>query len=597
MMDLIVSWLCSALAGAMEWVVETICKTFDYDISTFNETFDFAATAYDIILSTALPLALILAAWSIIVFFWKGADKASTTPVRTVINLIVAVGFIYFGNRIFDAILDFCQYPYNAIVNEDAVKWGVDLSKVFSVKGVLATRFAKVSSLVYLIMILIIGISLIKLLLEIVERYVVTFVLMYLSPLAAATLASSTTSGIYKKFFSMFVSQCILIFLNAWCLKMAVSGLSISSSDNDVIVCLLLVYAFLKISSRMDSYLNQLGLNSAITGGGIGAEILGAGAAMFNHGGNGGGGGGNGGGGIGSKILGAPKAVGTWTNRYDPLGAAYKAATDAAVGGVKGTSEAFRSGAVGNAKGFRSKAGAAGKGLWEGAKSGFRHSDNGISNIVENTNTRKQIANTKAGKAFDAGIDKINDAKNRIRDENTHPELNPILTKIPDAPHIAPPKAGYTHREEDNAIAMLQPTDKTLAEVSGSESRANSIFKQAQKENYFNENWTDSRSVSSVMEGLGLDKHSKEVADCIQAGYGRDGAQNIDFSLTSKGIHAQYDINGYRHKTDVVDSAQFKKLSKQEQAGFEKSNGSNYYVRSTKTQFEKPQPADTEKNN
>lgn len=596
MMDLIVSWLCSAIAEAMEWVIETLCSAFGYDISTFNKTFNFAATAYDVILNVALPLALLLAAWSLIMFFWKGADKAPSTPIRTVINLVVAIAFIYYGNNLFEAILDFCQYPYDALLGKDAATWGVPIKGIFSKTGFVANAFAGVSSLVYLIMLLMIGISFIKLLLEIVERYVVTFVLMYLSPLAAATLASSTTSGIYKKFFTMFVSQCVLIFLNAWCLKMAVSGLSLSSSDNPVIISLLLCFAFLKVAARMDSYLNQIGLNSAITGGGMGAEIMGAGAAMFNRGGNGGGGG-TGAGGAGSKILGASKSVGTWTNRYAPLGAACKAATDAAVGGVKGTSEAFRSGAVGNAKGFRSKAGAAGKGLWEGVKSGLRHSDNGFSNIVENTNTREQIANTKAGKAFDAGIDKVNDAKNRIRDENTHPELNPILTKIPDAPHIAPPKAGYTHREEDNAIAMLQPTDKTLAEVSGSESRANSIFKQAQKENYFNENWTDSRSVSSVMEGLGLDKHSKEVADCIQAGYGRDGAQNIDFSLTSKGIHAQYDINGYRHKTDVVDSAQFKKLSKQEQAGFEKSNGSNYYVRSTKTQFEKPQPADTEKNN
>lgn len=495
MMDLIVSWLCSAIAEAMEWVIETLCSAFGYDISTFNKTFNFAATAYDVILNVALPLALLLAAWSLIMFFWKGADKAPSTPIQTVINLVVAIAFIYYGNNLFEAILDFCQYPYDALLGKDAATWGVPINGIFSKTGFVANAFAGVSSLVYLIMLLMIGISFIKLLLEIVERYVVTFVLMYLSPLAAATLASSTTSGIYKKFFTMFVSQCVLIFLNAWCLKMAVSGLSLSSSDNPVIISLLLCFAFLKVAARMDSYLNQIGLNSAITGGGMGAEIMGAGAAMFNRGGNGGGGG-TGAGGAGSKILGASKSVGTWMQRVSPT--APETVSVTVSGAVKGGSEAFRSGAVGNAK--------------------------------------------------------------------ERPDFKP----------------GFREKRNENA---------SVDEIAVSESRANDIFTYASHGGTSITGQDNNDRVAAVMKGIGLDKHSKETAESINAGFGRDGAKNQQFSLTEKGIHSEYDLNGYRHKTDVVNASQYKALSAQEKAGFEKwssPSGSKYYVRNTKTLHEKP---------
>ena len=181
-----------------------------------------------------------------------------------------------------------------------------------------------------------------KLLLEIVERYVVTFVLLYLSPLAASTLASNSTSGIYKKFITMFFSQCILLFLNVWCLNMACSALNITGQPNNktLIVPFLLCYAFLRISAKMDSYINQLGLNAAITGGGLGAEIFATGASLLRAGRDGHGGGDGG----GSKILGAAKAVQTYANRYNPVAAIGKSIADRTVGANAGFSEAYRTG-------------------------------------------------------------------------------------------------------------------------------------------------------------------------------------------------------------------------------------------------------------
>ena len=77
------------------------------------------------------------------------------------------------------------------------ISWPFNIAKSWK------ARTARGKSLLFEILILI-GYNYIKLLLEITERYVVTFVLMYLSPLASATIASPTTNGIYKKFFTMF---------------------------------------------------------------------------------------------------------------------------------------------------------------------------------------------------------------------------------------------------------------------------------------------------------------------------------------------------------------------------------------------------------
>lgn len=568
MMDLIVSWLCSAIAKLLETISDFFTGLFGYDISTFNDTFHFAAKAYDIIRNVSLALALILAAWQVIVFFTRGADKAPATPIRAALNAVIAVAFIFYGNYLFEAILKFCQYPFDALNDMSSVEGGLyGGSGTSFIVPLVKDRFAEYYIVFYLIMLILIGFSYIKLLLEIVERYVVTFVLMYLSPLASATLASSSTSGIYKKFFTMFISQCLLLFLNVWCLKMAVSGLDLSSSGHDSpTVSFLLCYAFLRVSAKMDSYINQLGLNAAITGTGLGAEIFATGQSLF--GGHGGGGGNGGGGGLGNKILGAGKTVGTWMNRYRPVAAATKAVTDVPVNAAKGASEAFRSGAVANAKGL-GKVGAVFGGAGEKVAEGFKNSDNLISNAVGKHNSEEKVSgiNSKTGRV--GMVATGNSTHVGYRNELNNELISGGLDKN-----------GEFSVEKENANISAWSNNQHLA-ADG--------FSYVQKNNL---SVNDPNRVAAIAEGLGVGKHSKEVAEFVNAGYGRDGAQNINYTLDASGIHGQHDANGYRHKTDIVNRSQYDKLTTQERSGFEKmertKDGKQYFVRSTKTQLEKP---------
>ena len=391
MMDLILSWFFHGIAEAFEMACDMFSAVFGFDMTLFTDTFEFAAIAFPLLQKIGLAIALLLSAWQVIVFFTKGAEYAAASPIRAALNALLAVAFIFYGNYLFDIILEFCKYPYAAITSIDGVRFETNVGG--SVVAFLRDSFFTGSTqILSLILLLLIAFSFLKLLLEMVERYVVAFVLMFLSPLAASTLASSTTSGIYKKFVTMFISQCLLLFLNAWCLKMACAGLSVGTNSGSVIIPLIMCYSFLRISTKMDSYINQLGLNAAITGGGLGAELFAAGHTMMNMAKGGGNGSGSG---AGSKVLGAAKTM----MRYSPATAAVIGMKDAAVGAAKGTSEAWRSG--GAVKGWKANTEKIGNSFKAGvasAREGWRTSDNLFSNIDRKaTGLNKTVAEQASG--------------------------------------------------------------------------------------------------------------------------------------------------------------------------------------------------------
>lgn len=519
MMDLIVSWLCSAIANAFETATNFISSVFGYDITVFNQTFGFAAIAYEVIRNAALALALILAAWQIINFFTKGAE-ASTTPIRAALNAVVAVGFIFYGNYLFELILDFCQYPFDTLLTINSVDKSIHIN--MNVTSFISSAFSGGSMLLYLIMLILICFSFIKLLLEIVERYVVTFVLLYLSPLASSTLASSNTNGIFKKFLTMFISQCILLFLNVWCLKMACSALDLDqyleNGGGALVIPLLLCYAFLRVSAKMDSYINQLGLNAAITGNGLGAEILATGASLTGIGKGGHGAPGE----AGSKILGAAKTANAYVKRYDPVAAGANVIKNAAVGANHGFSEAYRSGGgLKNAfskDGAKAIAAATGKGFVDGAK----NSDNAAFNFFRNRHPSSNIKELN-------DLDAISSNQHLAHAAFSHVQKNPMDV------HISEP-------QEVAAVAKGLGVDKLSKDAAG--------FIQA-----------------------GFQPSE-------------NGTSNFTYNLTGSGIFAEYDTtDGYRHEMRIHNQSQFDKLNAQSREGYEKfttDDGHRYYAKITK---------------
>lgn len=141
-------------------------------------------------------------------------------------------------------------------------------------------------------MILLVGKQFLIVILESVERYVLTGVLYIVAPLAMATNVSENTKNIFHSWMQMFISSGLLIGLNVFFVSVAGYGLSTMSNNNKLIgsdtksvisefVGLAMVYGFLRVASHFDDYLGALGISTTKTGMGIGADLLGATAATL----------------------------------------------------------------------------------------------------------------------------------------------------------------------------------------------------------------------------------------------------------------------------------------------------------------------------
>jgi hypothetical protein len=121
-----------------------------------------------------------------------------------------------------------------------------------------------------------------KLLLEVVERYIVVGVLCYTSPLAFAMGASQATIKVFQSWCRMVGAQLLLLVLNVWFLRafnssvghFTANGGALTSGQGNIFLWMFCALAFLKTAQKFDSYLSSLGMNVAHTGGSMGMELI-----------------------------------------------------------------------------------------------------------------------------------------------------------------------------------------------------------------------------------------------------------------------------------------------------------------------------------
>lgn len=121
----------------------------------------------------------------------------------------------------------------------------------------------------------------IKLVLEMVERYVTTCFLFYVSPLAFSALASRSTQAVAGSFIRMLFAQYLLImfnciFLFVFCYAYSQMGSHEFASISEAIIYFAAMMAWLKLGQRLDEHMNTLGLGAARTGAGLGGELMAA---------------------------------------------------------------------------------------------------------------------------------------------------------------------------------------------------------------------------------------------------------------------------------------------------------------------------------
>ncbi len=105
-----------------------------------------------------------------------------------------------------------------------------------------------------------------KLLMEVAERYVILAVLTITAPLAFSMGGSKNTADIFAGWCRMFGSMCLLMVTNVMFFKMLLSVVSTVPSGLDVFPWMVLNVSIVKAARKADEIITRIGLNPAITG-------------------------------------------------------------------------------------------------------------------------------------------------------------------------------------------------------------------------------------------------------------------------------------------------------------------------------------------
>lgn len=563
MVELLMNWLADAIAVLLDVAISWLSPITGFEFEMFNKAFPFALEAYEIFQQVALVLVLLIAGFHLLPWLFPSDQQSKTSPIRLAFCVVLAVAFIFYGNYILEGVMAIANYPFQALVDTSGVDFnlgtGFDVDTDFGVViTVLSDTFGGVSILLYIIAMLLIGIAFIKLMIEAIERYVIMMLLIYASPLAASTLASPTTSGIYKKFFSMFISQCILVVLNMWVMKMVISMFSNLNTLSGVerIIGLLMAYAALRIGARLDSYLNQLGLNAAITGAGLAGELLGAGMTLAAAGKMVKGNSDKGDGGVGGGILGAVSKAGNFIGKYSPI-----ANAGTAMGSVARAS-------------YGVAFGGAGKTIGQSVGAGVR-------NAMDKSAPGKNMA-SRFGSGFSQAFT-----------QNIGPNMDDVLARSADKNAVIrkmmkPDIDKITQRMTGKEKGMIVPSER--ADIKNHSFMADGIYENIAGSDDAIKSPVD---VANIMQGIGADANDSQASEFIGVAYGNVNADNISFGMDGEGIHASYDKGTYRYQMKLVDDAQYRALSFEEQQGYEQfssKTGKVYYQRHTTDRIPPPHP-------
>ena len=304
LLSLLVDCISGLVADSMQWLVDQFGMMLNLDLTTFNTILPAVRASSEAIIAVALAL---LGIFSVFAFIKAGAGflaSSSEHPIKVALRTIVMGVLIWYSIPLCYVALDLGTGLFGVMEYAGSQQIGstgltgfdgmVALQGLFT--SMLIPGSALVSSIINLVCTIFIYWALIKLMLEVVERYVLLAALTYTAPLAFATGATETTSGVLKAWVRMYGSEILVIVLNIWFLRIFQMGtgylygiynsnLALVDGSGETIPFILIIFvlvAWLKLAQRLDSYLSTLGLNAAHTGGGLFFEMAAAARMLWS---------------------------------------------------------------------------------------------------------------------------------------------------------------------------------------------------------------------------------------------------------------------------------------------------------------------------
>lgn len=310
------------------------------DLNLFEELFSVAGDLYrSVVMPVAIMLLLMILVWQLFKSMFGKLGASSEDPLELVFRSTACLFMIAFAKDIVNYILDIMGTPYQWVVGTAVT--------VDSFSGYVSAAEAAVSLLgvdamsiqiLLLIMHFVVAWNYFKVLFILAERYVLLGVFSYTAPLAFATGGSKATNNVLASWTKMFGGQILIVILDAWSLKMFLSGygnlMASGYGFTKFFAATMCLIGFCKIIGKLDSYMASLGVNLGRTGGGMSGIAALMMAGRLFHGGSGKSGSGSGKAGAGHMSFGTGKPIPMGQSGPDFQGAGMGAPQGAGIGGM-----------------------------------------------------------------------------------------------------------------------------------------------------------------------------------------------------------------------------------------------------------------------
>lgn len=280
-------WLLELLFGA----VREMCSQFIVDmmdiassmfteilscnLDLFEDLFGVAGDLYkNAVLPVAIALLLMILVWQLFKSMFGKLGAASEDPMELVLRSCFCLFMIAFAKNIVNYILDIVGTPYQWVVGTSITvdSFSQYVSAAEAVVSVLGIDAISIQMLM-LVMQFVVAWNYFKMLFILAERYVLLGIFSYTSPLAFATGGSKATNNILASWSRMFGGQVLIVILDAWCVKMFLSGygnlMASSYGFTKFFAATMCLIGFCKITAKLDSYMASLGVNLGRIGGGL----------------------------------------------------------------------------------------------------------------------------------------------------------------------------------------------------------------------------------------------------------------------------------------------------------------------------------------
>lgn len=267
------------LKGLVEWIYEMMLDIMTYasgellgvmsmDLSYFERTAPIISDIVDVFIALGWALLIGNLVFQSIKIMVSGAGFEAEDP-KTLFLRTFVFSFLLLASR---EICDLCSSMAGTVITM------LDLPDAITVTTPDESMFSLGSGAKWLLVIIVgivLMVQMVKLLFEIGERYVITSVLTFFSPLAFAMGGSKNTNDIFKGWCRMYGSMLVMMIMNIVFLKLIMSAMS-SMSSGGVLIWLVFIVALTRVARKIDSHIGKIGLNPAQTGNEIGSHIPGA---------------------------------------------------------------------------------------------------------------------------------------------------------------------------------------------------------------------------------------------------------------------------------------------------------------------------------